>query len=88
MRMRVLDELLAHDPLQTALLLGLAVRRRQNTDALAVVLEFKAHVETRQRKTPQQLIDLAELGAVRAQELAARRNVVEQVFHVDPRARL
>jgi hypothetical protein len=40
-------------------------------------------IHVRQRQRPQQFVDVAELGALGAQEAAPRRHAVEQVAHLD-----
>ena len=82
------EEILPHDPLQPPFLLTFIACRRQRADHFAVVLEFKTHVETRQRQFSEQLIDVIELGALGPQELSPRGDIVKQVFDTDARARL
>jgi hypothetical protein len=58
-------------------------RRRQLLDDPAVVRPAERHRKARQRQTPQQLVDVLELGLLAAQKLAPRRQVVEQIAHRD-----
>src|SRR5690606_33292452 len=50
---------------------------------LAVVRNAQLDVRARQRQRAQPFLDVTELGALGAQELAPRRHVVEQVSHLD-----
>ena len=66
---------------------ALVARRRMIGQRAARRGEPEADVEPAEREALDQPFDLAELGALGAQELAPRRHVEEQVAHLDGRAR-
>ena len=82
---RVLQEFPAHNPIDPSVLFRLGYCRGQDAGALAVVLEFKADVKSRQCEAPHKEVDMVEFGSVAAQELAPGRYIVKQVLHIHPR---
>ena len=45
--------------------------------------ERERHIGPRQREAPHPFVDVSELGALRAQEFAPGRRVVEEIVHLD-----
>ncbi len=83
---RVGDEVVAQHRRHTRVARALVARRRMIGEHLARGREPEAHVEATQREPLDEPLDLRQLRALGAQELAPRRHVEEQVAHLDRRA--
>ncbi len=80
------DELLAEHIGDAARAIVVVAHRFQHAHGLAVVAEPELDRRMRERDRLDELVDVAELGALGAQELAPRGHVVEEIAHVDLRA--
>ncbi len=80
------DEILTEHVGDTTRALAVVARWLQHTHRLAVVAEPELDRRMRKRERLDELVDVIELGALGAQELASRWHVVEKIAHVDLRA--